>query len=282
MRGVNVTLTVAASALLILAIVSPIGPAVASTCSGGNQWNGACIGNGTIDIGGSAELPGSGGSGGSGGGWTPHPDWSTGGDGTPGSNIGPGGETAVCSAMRPDECFIVTPPPAESAEEAVVPTVTIRDVASFAPDAPTVTTEPRAWGLRNAHTNVIADAAGHTRTGTLLGQAAAVNFIPIGFTIDYGDGTTATTASGGDTWANLGLAEFSKTPTSHRYTKVGTKTITAEVEYAAEYSLNGGAWIPVAGTLSIPTDTPHTIQVVRNSTVGVDKPCTPGRVAVGC
>lgn len=258
-------------------------PAASATTCGGNEWEGACIGNGTVDVGGSTEIPGGGGSGGSGGsGWTPHPDWATGGDGTPGSNIGPGGETAVCSVMRPDECFIVTPPPAESVEEAVVPTVTIHDVASFAPDAPTVTTEPRVWGLRNAHTNVIADAAGHTRTGTLLGQAAAVNFIPVGFTIDYGDGTTATTASGGDTWADLGLAEFSKTTTSHRYTEVGTKTITAEVEYAAEYSLNGGAWIPVAGTLSIPTDTPHTIQVVRNSTVGVDKPCTPGRVAVGC
>ncbi|HXH35961.1 MAG TPA: hypothetical protein VNJ54_16395 [Plantibacter sp.] len=285
----GITRSIVAAGIVAFAMVfSTVGayPAFAADCSGFEHSIGACVGNGSVDIGGSIERPGSGGSGSEpgGAGWTPHPDWQTGGDGTPGSNIGPGGETVVCSTMRPDECWTFLPPPAEAADalDAAVQPVTIRDIASFAPDAPTVTTEPGAWGILKLHTNVVANAAQHVRSGTLLGGPAEVNFIPIGFTIDYGDGQATTTATGGDTWAALGLAEFSKTATSHRYTKPGTKTITAEVTYAAEYRVGGGAWLPVVGTLSIPTDTPHTIQIVRNSTVGVDKPCTPGRTAVGC
>lgn len=257
----------------------------ARNCTEVDYLQGACVGNGSVDVGGSIVQPGSGGSGGgpSGGGWTPHPDWATGGDGTPGSNIGPGGESVICSIMRPDECFIVIPPPADDAEgAATVQPVSVQDIASFVPDAPTVGTEPGAWGILKLHTNVIANAAQHVRSGTLLGGPAEVNFIPLGFTFDYGDGQATTTATGGDTWAALGLEEFSMTATSHRYTTPGTKTITAEVTYAAEYRVGGGDWLPVIGTLSIPTDTPHTIQIVRNSTVGVDKPCIPGRTAVGC
>ena len=255
--------------------------AVAASCDAGGAISGACIGNGSVDIGGSVERPGTGG--GSGGG--------TGGGGggggsaelPPGVTDGPNGERTVCSLMRPDECYTFTPGDlGTDLEAAPAAPVTIRDVASFAPAAPTVTTEPAAWGVRGLHTNVIAGASGHTRTGTLLGQVAEVNFIPVGFTFDYGDGDTTTTRTGGSTWAALGLAEFSKTPTSHRYTTVGTKTITVEVEYAAEYRIGDSGWLPVVGTLSIPTEEPHTVQIVRNSTVGVDKPCRPGKPAIGC
>ncbi|MGK9147692.1 hypothetical protein KXS11_08720 [Plantibacter flavus] len=189
----------------------------------------------------------------------------------------------MCSIIYPKECTIFVPPPAEAAEALpAAPPVTISDIASFVPDAPTVTTEPGGWGIVKLHTNVIANAAQHVRSGTLLGGSAEVNFIPLGYTIDYGDGESTTTATGGDSWAALGLAEFSKTPTSHRYTTPGTNTITAEVTYAAEYRVGGGAWLPVIGTLTVPTDTAHTITILRNSTVGVDKPCRPGSVAVGC
>ncbi|MGG7450832.1 hypothetical protein ACQ3HE_08055 [Plantibacter auratus] len=256
--------------------------AVAASCDAGGAISGACIGNGSVDIGGSVERPGTGGGsgGGTGGG--------SGGGGSaelpPGVTDGPNGERTVCSLMRPDECYTFTPGDlgTDLAAAPVAQPVTIRDVASFAPAAPTVTTEPAAWGVRGLHTNVIAAASGHTRTGTLLGQVAEVNFIPVGFTYDYSDGDTTTTRTGGSTWAALGLAEFSKTPTSHRYTTVGTKTITVEVEYAAEYRIGDSEWLPVVGTLSIPTEEPHAVQIVRNSTVGVDKPCRPGKPAIGC
>ncbi|MBD8518043.1 hypothetical protein [Plantibacter sp. CFBP 8804] len=273
--------TALALGLLLVGGVGLASAAVAASCDAGGAISGACIGNGSVDIGGSVERPGTGG--GSGGG--------TGGDSggggsaelPPGVTDGPNGERTVCSLMRPDECYTFTPGDlGTDLEAAPAAPVTIRDVASFAPAAPTVTTEPAAWGVRGLHTNVIAAASGHTRTGTLLGQVAEVNFIPVGFTFDYGDGDTTTTRTGGSSWAALGLAEFSKTPTSHRYTSVGTKTITAEVEYAAEYRIGDSGWLPVVGTLSIPTEEPHTVQIVRNSTVGVDKPCRPGTPAIGC
>ncbi|HXH34908.1 MAG TPA: hypothetical protein VNJ54_10910 [Plantibacter sp.] len=247
----------------LLVASSAGGPATAAPCSSLGDYSGACIGNGSVDIGGSMGRPGSG--------------------GTPGSNIGPGGEYAVCGTSRTEpDCYTVVPPPKSIGDLGTTLSVTIRDVASFAPDAPTVRTEPRIWGLLKAHTNVIAGASGHVRSGTLLGQSAEVNFIPLGFTFDYGDGGTGSSAGGGSTWASLGVPEFSKTATSHRYTDAGEKTITAAVEYAAEYRLGGGEWLPVDGTLSVPADTSHTITVLRNSTVGVDKPCTPGKRAVGC
>jgi len=269
-------------ALFVLAglmlAVAPVQQAAASGCSDDNQWSNGCvgIGNGSVDIGGSVERPGAGGGtgGDSGGGSAELP---------PGVTDGPNGERTVCSLMRPDECYTFTPGDlGTDLGAAPVAPVTIRDVASFAPAAPTVTTEPAAWGVRGLHTNVIAGASGHTRTGTLLGQVAEVNFIPVAFTLDYSDGDTTTTRTGGSTWASLGLAEFSKTPTSHRYTTVGTKTITVEVEYAAEYRIGDSGWLPVVGTLSIPSDEPHTVQIVRNTTVGVDKPCRPGKPAIGC
>jgi len=279
----NVVALFALAGLMLVA--APVQQAAASGCSDDNQWSNGCvgIGNGSVDIGGSVEQPGSGGGGGSGGG--------TGGDSggggsaelPPGVTDGPNGERTVCSLMRPDECYTFTPGDlGTDLEAAPAAPVTIRDVASFAPAAPTVTTEPAAWGVRGLHTNVIAAASGHTRTGTLLGQVAEVNFIPVGFTFDYGDGDTTTARIGGSSWASLGLAEFSKTPTSHRYTTVGTKTITVEIEYAAEYRIGDSGWLPVVGTLSIPTEEPHTVQIVRNSTVGVDKPCRPGKPAIGC
>lgn len=280
MRRIVIGIAIVSLALGVMEVRS----AAASGCDAGGSITGACIGNGSVDIGGSAERPGSGGGGGSGGGeWQPHPDWMIGGDGTPGSNLGPDGMIGVCGTKRTElHCYIFVPPPKSVGDLGATLSVTIRDVASFAPDAPTVTTEPRIWGLLKAHTNVIASASGHVRSGTVLGQPAEVNFIPLAFTFDYGDGGTGSSAAGGSTWASLGVSEFSKTSTSHRYTEAGPKTITAEVEYAAEYRVGGGAWIPVVGTLSIPASTPHEITVLRNSTVGVDEPCSPGRKAVGC
>ncbi|MBF4511781.1 hypothetical protein ITJ66_04710 [Plantibacter sp. VKM Ac-2885] len=274
--------TALALGLLLVGGVGLASAAVAASCDAGGAISGACIGNGSVDIGGSVERPGTGG--GSGGGTGGGNEGGGSAELPPGVTDGPNGERTVCSLMRPDECYTFTPGDLGTdlgAAPAAQP-VTIRDVASFAPAAPTVTTEPAAWGVRGLHTNVIAGASGHTRTGTLLGQVAEVNFIPVGFTFDYGDGDTTTTRTGGSSWATLGLAEFSKTPTSHRYTTVGPKTITAEVEYAAEYRIGDSGWLPVVGTLSIPTEEPHTVQIVRNSTVGVDKPCRPGKPAIGC
>ena len=280
MRRLSSALVVAVAIGTLSLVLSPA--AIAASCTG-SEWVGACSSDGSVEIGGFIEQPGSGGGRGSGGG--------TGGGGgggsaelPPGVTDGPNGERTVCSLMRPDECYTFTPGDLGTdlgAAPAAQP-VTIRDVASFAPAAPTVTTEPAAWGVRGLHTNVIAGASGHTRTGTLLGQVAEVHFIPVGFTFDYGDGEHATVRTGGSSWAALGLAEFSKTPTSHRYTSVGTKTITVDVEYAAEYRIGDSGWLPVVGTLPIPTEEPHTVQIVRNSTVGVDKPCRPGKPAIGC
>ncbi|MDJ0378192.1 hypothetical protein [Cryobacterium sp. PH31-L1] len=61
-------------------------------------------------------------------------------------------------------------------------------------------------------------------------------FTPVGYHWNYGDGSTMSSPTGGASWADLGLTEFSTAPTSHKYTAKGTYTVTLTVDYRADYS----------------------------------------------
>ncbi|NQX12327.1 hypothetical protein HQQ80_11875 [Microbacteriaceae bacterium VKM Ac-2855] len=171
-----------------------------------------------------------------------------------------------------------TPTPATTTAPA--PTVTIRDLATFLPASTTLTMEPAHWMLRDRPTNFIAHAQQHTVTGTLLGQQADVRFTPTSYTFDYGDGTTTTTQTGGATWKELNLPEFSTTKTSHTYTQRGNHTITASANYVAAYRLNNGPWTAVTGTLTSPTT--HTGRTLTINTVLVRGTCTDYPTDPGC
>ncbi|NQX28314.1 hypothetical protein HQQ81_13285 [Microbacteriaceae bacterium VKM Ac-2854] len=184
---------------------------------------------------------------------------------------------------RPAQLPDSNPAPAVPTGPAVTATqrtITIRDLATFIPSATTLTMEPAHWMLRDAPTNFIAHAEQQTVTAPLLGQQADVRFTPIGYTFDYGDGSTKTTDIGGDTWTNLGLDEFSETETSHVYTKRGYYDITASAVYIAEYRINSGGWTAVDGTISIPTT--HTGRTVTIDTVLVRGTCDEYPEDPGC
>ncbi|NQX12286.1 hypothetical protein HQQ80_11665 [Microbacteriaceae bacterium VKM Ac-2855] len=177
-------------------------------------------------------------------------------------------------------CTTPTSPSTPGATAAPAPTVTIRDLATFLPASTTLTMEPAHWMLRDRPTNFIAHAQEHTVTGTLLGQQADVRFTPTNYTFDYGDGTTTTTETGGATWKELNLPEFSTTKTSHTYTQRGNHTITASANYVAAYRLNGGPWTAVTGTLTSPTT--HTGRTLTINTVLVRGTCTDYPTDPGC
>ncbi|WP_403020903.1 hypothetical protein [Salinibacterium sp. GXW1014] len=174
-------------------------------------------------------------------------------------------------------CWVV---PTEDRDPAAP--LTISDFVSFAPTPAAPTTEPGAFAVRNLHTNFIADATAHIRTGTLLGQPASAEFTPVAYEWHYGDGTTEMTTTPGATWTRLGLLEFDRTPTSHAYADKGTYTVTLITHYTvrAAYA-SDGAWFPVPGTLAI-ASAPHTIQVVSVNTVLVDKTCAEDPAGPGC
>lgn len=182
------------------------------------------------------------------------------------------------------DTFRVCPPPAPEVDEGdapPAPTVTITDVAHFAPTPGSLASEPGGWGVVGLPVNLYSEASGHVVDATLLGRPASVRFTPVSMHWDHGDGTSATHSHGGASWAELGLAEFSVTDTGHTYDARGTYTLSATVEYGAEYAIDGSGWIPLAGT--VPVTLPATdILIAAADTVLVDGDCAARPGAPGC
>ena len=148
-------------------------------------------------------------------------------------------------------------------------------------DKPVQGMEPNGWLVEGIPTNFFASASAHLSSGSLLGSPADVRFTPVGYSWDYGDGTSATSTSGGSSWAAQGLPEFSETATSHVYKSTGTLSIGLSVSYAAEYRFAGGDWRSVVGLLAVPAS-PMTAIADRAGTVLVAEACSANRNGPGC
>lgn len=160
------------------------------------------------------------------------------------------------------------------------PAITLTDLASFSPTAPTIRMEPDGWALRGLPTNAIADTTVNSHDGTLLDHPVTVRFTPHTYRWDWGDGTTTSTTTAGSTWNDLDLPRFSETPTSHVYTVRGTVTVTLRVDYSVEYRLDGDEWTSVTGTVNA-TST-DTIYVGTATTVIVPDDCNADPDGIGC
>ena len=191
-----------------------------------------------------------------------------------------GGATPVdpgfyCGRRTDLRCHLVDPPPTG--------VLTLADVAAFVADPGAITTEPSGWAAIGLPFNAISTAASHEVMGTLLGGPATVRFTPVGWRWDFGDGPeSVTTATGGGTWASLGVAEFEPTATSHVYRYRGTYNVTAVVTFVADYRLGAGEWSRIPGTLELPARAPVSILAVTARTVLVDKDCKDNPRGPGC
>lgn len=220
-----------------------------------------------------------------------------GGSGNPGSSGRPGtsapvdtgpSEYEICQADRgrPRACMQpnrpdVEPRPADAVEAApAAPTIAITDLVDLAPATATATGDPSNLGVAGLPTNFVAATSVHTRTGTLFGAPITARFTPVGFDFAYGDGTTASTTTGGATWAQLGQAQFTPTATSHVYRDRGTYDASVTVRYTAEIDIGTG-WIPIAGHLAIPGPT-QPIRIFEAHTALVQHTCAERPTAPGC
>lgn len=170
----------------------------------------------------------------------------------------------------------------QRAEEASpgTPTITITDLASFAPEPTTLAVEPDNAGIANMPANFLAEASVSTQVGTLFDIPLTVRFTPIAYDYTYGDGTTASTTTPGRSWAELGQAQFTPTATSHVYTERGTYDADVDVRYTAEIDFGLG-WYPISGELT--TDGPsQQIQIFEAHTALVAHTCTERPTAPGC
>lgn len=261
------------AALMALCLIGIVWAPVAGACINTLKGSGACLGPGGATLSTNVPIPG--------GGETAPPRLTAYLDGEPlyDGALGLSGYCISQGIKRPVGPFngvCVSFPRADPG----VPAITLADIANFPPNPTALTMQPAHWMLRDAPTNFIVTAGQHTVTATLLGQPAEVRYAPIGYHFDYGDGATGQSESGGASWADLGLDEFSETATSHVYTKRGSYNITADVEYTAEYRIGAGAWTPIAGTLPVPTT--HTGRTVTIDTVLVRGTCDEYPEDPGC
>ncbi|WP_299087847.1 hypothetical protein [uncultured Microbacterium sp.] len=255
---------------LILALLVSLGTLAMAVptegCTGSSAWSGCTISNSgsSVEIG--ATRPG----GGSSGGGRENASAPESGPRAPGGPAAPVPPGPDCIAdPRDPRCYSI-----------VVLRPTLADVASFAPAASLLADEPDGVGIVGMPMNFVVSATPHTATGTLFDLPVTVRFVPASFVFVHGDGTSRTSATGGQSWAALGQAQFSATATSHAYAARGTYGAAAIVQYAATVDFGSGD-VSVPGLLEVRTPT-STIEVVEVRTALVDRTCLESPGGPGC
>ncbi len=159
--------------------------------------------------------------------------------------------------------------------------VKISDLINFRPAPGVDHMEPSGWMIVGLDTNFYVTVQSQVQTGLLLGQQASVRFTPFRYHWRYGDGTAASLATRGATWAALGIREFDPTPTSHVYARPGGYDIDLTIDFSAEYRYAGGDWMPVVGSLPVPANRLHAT-AGEAKTVLVERDCTVHPGGPGC
>ncbi|WP_158257234.1 PKD domain-containing protein [Kineococcus xinjiangensis] len=96
----------------------------------------------------------------------------------------------------------------------------------------------------NVPVNVYARAEPLTVSATVLGFPVRIRATPVSYTWDFGDG-----ASLGPT-RDPG-APYPRMRTTHTYARPGTYAVSLSTTYAGEYSVAGGEWLDIQGTVAV-------------------------------
>lgn len=158
--------------------------------------------------------------------------------------------------------------------------LSVEDFNTF-PVAPAQAHQERApHTLKNYNTNFWADPNPQEFTRTIAGQEVSLRATPVSYTFHYGDGTTLGPINypgyqlGEDIWDQ-------PTDTSHKYTEPGDYQFTITTSYRGEYSVNGGPWQVIDGTVERSTD-PQLVRVWRVKAGLVADDCEQNPQAWGC
>ena len=79
---------------------------------------------------------------------------------------------------------------------------------------------------------------------TLLGQRVEIEARPSEYTWEFGDGATLTTSSPGAPYPDLDV--------THDYADPGRVAPSVATTYTGRFRINGDAWQPVPGSLTVP------------------------------
>lgn len=159
-------------------------------------------------------------------------------------------------------------------------TLTTHDFDTFPITAATPQQERAPHTLKNYNTNFWADPNPQEFTRTINGQNVVLRATPVSYTFDYGDGTTLGPVAypgyqlGTDVWDQ-------PTDTSHQYAEPGDYHFALTTTYRGEYSVDGGPWQVIDGTVSRTSD-PQLVRVWRTKVGLVADDCAAGADAWGC
>ncbi|MCW2854108.1 MAG: hypothetical protein JWM84_3772 [Nocardioides sp.] len=124
------------------------------------------------------------------------------------------------------------------------------------PPSQLVVQPPDGRTLVNFATNFYTESEPFTRTITLLGQQVDLRIRPSAFGWRFGDGERLTSTSAGSPYPRLEI--------THSYQDRGGVRPAVDTTYSADWRVNGGAWQPVNGTVTIP-GAPVALDVVEAS-----------------
>jgi hypothetical protein len=127
---------------------------------------------------------------------------------------------------------------------AAQPVVTAEDFRRLPlPAAGVKVQPPNRRTLINVPTNLYTDVDPVVLPTTVLGQAVRVRATPLRFHWTYGDGSALTTTNPGAPYPDL--------RTAHTYRRPGTRELGLSTTYSGEYSVGGGAWLPIDGLATV-------------------------------
>jgi hypothetical protein len=170
---------------------------------------------------------------------------------------------------EPSEPVISDPAAAEEPEAPPMPVVTLEDFRRLDIAPSKIESDSGGFGLIRANTNFYATEELQTLNTTMLDQQVTIQAIPVQWTFDYGDGSTplVSTTPGGP------QREFNQqTTTSHAYQETGTFPVRVSTAYRGQFSVNGGPWIAIPGTASVPS-APTEADIWRSEAKNVAEDC---------
>lgn len=152
----------------------------------------------------------------------------------------------LCRGQAPSK----NPPAEEGSATPPTPPRYASELKNFRPQRPSIVVEPDGWSVPTLPTNVIARASSHTLRGELLGWPVEVRFRPSGYHWSFGDGSSRSTGTRGESWSRRNAPQFSPTDTSHRYLRPGVYRVGLVVDYRVEFRFEGDEFERIEGQVS--------------------------------
>ena len=158
--------------------------------------------------------------------------------------------TASCVQTVPVATAVVqTAPVAAAGPVAAPPTLTPGMVAEAfrsvdLPGSVLSVQPPDGRTLVNFATNFYTEQGSFTREVRLLGRSVVLRIWPSQFSWQFGDGRSLATREPGSPYPDLEV--------THEYLAKGQVSPRVDTTYAAEFSVDGGLWRAVDGTVTIP------------------------------